>query len=680
VSATNQARTRPSKCQVRAILVLLLLLPQVVTVRASTSEVSLGSPSVQPASAPSVTLRSATRATMEFKTHNDRTVDGLPSRTATIPHLVLHRNGSLTAPDERTLIVEVNGIEVPSGGVTVTLTVATEHVDPDADAGSAEAITVWHEARHIAWEEGSSETGTLMVFTRTFSATVFVDGNEVPTPTDYFGYVITVTSASGDRDTALFTLAGEHAFLMENQVVARLPQVREESEGAAPDELVVYYCDMVPFQGGRDSTRLRRSEVSRFVESELALLMVEAFRAQTDDWGFTWHGAWTSYRPEAGEGHLSVALTDGRTWYHGWAPDTGHAGISINVSREDNSHYESLADAIMGTFHHELFHNLQRSIDQSTGGDGQVDGLNGAWQWFSEGTAVLASSVGQPAVQFTESSGVRYHMLSSNRFFLLNLKSRQAMAASGAVVYWRFLYEHCGGMSEGVEDPGAGMHIIRSALAALYSNDIVDISSATHVTRGISQVMDQAIANTSSCPFETYEESLNHFARAVYALRLAGGRCSTPGSPEGCGFYDPEELYTTAQPQAVLYRGLERRHSSVIYSSHGMDFLDVLLHRLADGQSLVLEVEGAADGRAEFSVQVWRLVGGELGSRPRPVPGQTNGPELVGMVNSGGRLVYTIPSIDVAEFNRLAIIITRVDANEATDPLGEYTIRLTPTL
>ncbi|GAG44522.1 unnamed protein product, partial [marine sediment metagenome] len=43
-------------------------------------------------------------------------------------------------------------------------------------------------------------------------------------------------------------LEGNYAFLMESQVVTPLPEVREEAEGAAPDELIVYYCDMFCFQ------------------------------------------------------------------------------------------------------------------------------------------------------------------------------------------------------------------------------------------------------------------------------------------------------------------------------------------------------------------------------------------------------------------------------------------------
>jgi hypothetical protein len=38
--------------------------------------------------------------------------------------------------------------------------------------------------------------------------------------------------------------------------------------------------------------------------------------------------------------------------------------------------------------------------------------------------------------------------------------------------------------------------------------------------------------------------------------------------------------------------------------------------------------------------------------------------------------VYVILAIDVTTYNRLGLIITRVDAKENSDPVGEYTILL----
>jgi hypothetical protein len=87
-----------------------------------------------------------------------------------------------------------------------------------------------------------------------------------------------------------------------------------------------------------------------------------------------------------------------------------------------------------------------------------------------------------------------------------------------AALYWRFLYERCGGMKAGLEDPAAGMGIIRRALNVLYSKEIVDIHTSSDLVSELPAVMDQALAG-SACPFETYEESLAAFTQAVYDLR-----------------------------------------------------------------------------------------------------------------------------------------------------------------
>ena len=53
-----------------------------------------------------------------------------------------------------------------------------------------------------------------------------------------------------------------------------------------------------------------------------------------------------------------------------------------------------------------------------------------------------------------------------------------------AAFYWRFLFEQCGGMQDGVQDPAAGMEIVRRALTVLYAGEIVDISASCRPRRG----------------------------------------------------------------------------------------------------------------------------------------------------------------------------------------------------
>ena len=221
------------------------------------------------------------------------------------------------------------------------------------------------------------------VFVHEFGTTVPSGPGHIATPTDYFRYKVTVTDADHPAANPLYILSQDYAFLMENQWIARLPEVREASPGAAPDELIVYYCDMFPFRKDDldPNTWLPREKVTAYVGTELVPQMVEAFRVQSDEWGFPWTDAWTSYRAEDAE-RLSVALGDGQTWFHGPAPARGDARISINVSSRDNADYDTLADALMSTFHHELFHNLQRNLNLNLGGDGRWAGKETAGSSF----------------------------------------------------------------------------------------------------------------------------------------------------------------------------------------------------------------------------------------------------------------------------------------------------------
>jgi hypothetical protein len=678
----------------RSVVVGLLVITLFLSTGAYIAASGLGnSPAPQTTTVPTVILRAASGAAITFKTQNGRTMNDVPPQTLDLPYLVLYRNGALTGPDERTLIVEVTGIEVPPAGVTVTLQVETQHGDPDLGADSGPRIPVWRESRWIPNTSAFTQTGVTAVFVHEFDETVVSGTGKIATPTDYFRYDVAVIDASHPIANPLHTFGEDHVFLMENQWIARLPGVQEESDGAAPDELIVYYCDMFPFQKSiMDATTwLPREDVTGFVRTALIPQMVEAFRVQTDEWGFPWYDAWTSFRPQEEPERLSVALADGRTWFHGRAPSRGHSGISIKVKGGENAHYDTLIDGILSTFHHELFHSLQRNIDQHYGGNGDVDGEEDAWEFFAEGTAVLASSVGQPAVQFAQTSGPRAYTSSANNFVagggLLGGKlntSYERMSPYRAAIYWRFLHEQCGGMNDGVEDPAAGMQVIRRTLVALYARDIVDVGSSTDLIGKVPEIMDRALEG-SSCPFKTYEESLIAFARAIYGLRLEGGRCTEPGGSTGCGFYDPFGMYDDPPVSTITYTGATITYSEAaqpypagIRSSFGMDFVDVVLDPAADGQPLTVEFHTAPGADAEFNVQLWKLMGSGTGPRPQRIPAGVTTVEILTRVNPDGPLFYVIPAIDTAAYNRVGLIITRFDANEGSDPAGEYTILLHP--
>jgi hypothetical protein len=634
-----------------------------------------------------ITVRAASGVTIGFRTQNGEKVGGVPPETWDLPHLVLQRNGALTDPQERTVLVAVTGIEVPPAGVTVTLTIETQHGDPDTHTDSPPRIQVWRESQRIVNASRNTQADVTVILEHLFDETVLTDAGVLATPTDYYRYDLVVTDALHPATNPSYTFSRDYAFLMENQWVAPLPEVREASVGAAPDELVVYYCDMFPFRRDGDSptTWLPRERVEGYIRAELIPALIEAYRVQTDVWGFPWYEEWTSYRAGPDAERQSVALADGETWFHDEAPRQGHAGISLNVSRVKEE-YDTLTDGLMSIFYHELFHSHQRNICQHYGGDGRVGGTKNAWDFFAEGTAVLASSVGQPGVEFSQTQGLRAYTFNA-RVFLGRAgksagdfnKSYEGMYPYDAVAYWRFLYEHCGGVSDRVEDPAAGMQVIRQALSVLYAGHVVDIGASTDLVEKMPAIMTQAL-EASSCPFRTYEESLQAFTRAIYQLRLEGGRCTAPGFPRGCGFYDPHELYPDPPYSTILYTGeaitytrLSQPYPAGIPSSFGMDFVDVALDPSLDGQSLTLEFHSARGGEAEFAVQVWNLMLPGDGSRPRPASAET-----LMTKHSDGHLSHVIPAINTTECNRLGLVITRTDARESLDPEGAYTVVLHP--
>jgi hypothetical protein len=669
-----------------AIVVALLLLAPTFLVPSAKPESMPRATSV-----PTATLRAASGATIRFRPQNGRATDNVPIQAWDVPHLVLYRNGGLTAPDERTLTVEVTDIEVPPTGVTVTLKVQTQHGDPDLGDDPSDRIAVWRESQWIGNTSAFTQTGATVVFRHEFGEAVTSSAGTIATPTDYFRYSVRLIGAGHPVSDPMHTLAQDYAFLMENQWIARLPEVAEETGGAAPDELIVYYCDMFPFRRrSHDTTTwLLRRDARDYVPFELVPQMIEAFRMQSYDWRFPWYEAWTSYRSGEDAERLSVALTDGGTWFHGWAPGRGHSGISINVNGGPNAHYDTLTDGLLSNFHHELFHNLQRSISQNRAGKGRVDGNGDAWQFFSEGTAVLASSVGQPGVQFAGDWAVRDYMSYATQFaggdgVFGDLNTSYAeINPYHAALYWRFLYEQCGGMKDGVEDPTTGMRVIHRALKALYSKDVVDIQSSTDLVKGLPVIMDQAFADTSLCPFQDYEDSLIQFASAVYELRLAGGRCTEPGTPAGCGLYDPHNLYNdprvdtiTCTGTTIIYDEAHQLYPPGIRSSFGMDFVEVILAPPVDGLPLTLELYGAPEADAEFKVQLWKLIASAERARPQRVGSDVTATETLTVANPDGPLSYAISEIDTTECNRLGLIITRIDAGESLDPVGAYTIVL----
>jgi hypothetical protein len=268
-------------------------------------------------------------------------------------------------------------------------------------------------------------------------------------------------------------------------------------------------------------------------------------------------------------------------------------------------------------------------------------------------------------------------MAVANNFILWDLASQvknQESYRSG--LYWRFLYEKCGGMKDGTEDPEAGMRVIRHIFETLYSREIFDFTKGDDLVRYIPLIMDHVLAD-SLCPFHSHQDSLAAFAKAIMQLHFSGGRCSSPGIPAGCGFYDPHGVYVL--PSLSYYDFTGRVFSTLpkylqINNSFGINLVMIRLYPESNGLPVLLEFNSDPEAQARFQVEVLQLLKSSSDDSYQLIaslPAALSDP-------SKGSVQFYIPPINAARFNALALIITRVDSDELLDPDGFYSITLSP--
>jgi hypothetical protein len=625
-----------------------------------------------------VMLKATNNATILFKAENGKEGIAPATQGRKIPHLVLNRNGVLTPGFERTLQLSLANLTVPKSGLYVRLKIETQHSDPDLGRKNTNKVQVWKDAKFIPYT--ADPQGFVSVdFNIVFQGFLKRQQTSIQTPTDYYSYEITLLDSQGNIRQEI---SEEYAFLMENQWRVPLPKVLEASPNAAPKELLIYYCDMIPFQSDlRDpDTRIPRTDVGRYIQTELVPAMVDAFKKQTDLWGFPWYAEWTNYRTDEEPKTLSVALGDYGTWFHGAAPSIGHALISIRVDGSFRE-YSNITDGILSTFHHELFHNQQRNMSLHFGNNGNIAGKDQAWKLFTEGTAALASFVGQPTVQFEPAPRMRTYLKRANAFigsdghFIGDLNRSYQEVPYEFAIYWRFLYENCGGIKNGIEDPAAGMEIIRQTLETLYKSEVVNITASDDVTTSLPRILDAALQATPTCPFRTYDESLTHFARAIYLLRLEDGRCTTPNDSTYCGFYDPYRLYQAPPAEKYLiHSDSTTQINGSISSNYGIDLIEIELDPTTQGKTLTLILKDVSDPENEFNVELWKIKTLESESAPESYLAQTDEPKSTRTERGG--LTIEIGNLSVNDSNRLGLIITRMDSRQDTEASGRYLVQL----
>jgi hypothetical protein len=135
-------------------------------------------------------------------------------------------------------------------------------------------------------------------------------------------------------------------------------------------------------------------------------------------------------------------------------------------------------------------------------------------------------------------------------------------------------------------------------------------------------------------------------------------------------------MYSAPPLAAELrYRGSPLAYDGSIAASYGTDLIEIALAPDLHGEPLTIAFRSAG---ARFSVQAWKLY-----SAPRgPGPGQSgegkaraqtlaqNAEALSGDCSAECR--YVLARLDAEQYDRIALIVVRLDPHEEADPSGAY--------
>jgi hypothetical protein len=592
----------------------------------SVGQISLPAPESSPAGVQ--VLISAAQETMSW---DDRD----PGRQKVqLPLLYLHRQRDAAGEAERTLRIDVTGVPA---GAELLIEATSYHVDRSTDQ------------RHTV-------TGRFTTPDRPCTPEYPCTARLVLDPGRDLGdfYVLQVKGASGE-------------LLWENPQPGRPDFVVLDTWDTDFGEYIVriYYGTLFPFAKGEYDfdNRLSPVAVTDFIAYVFVPMVQETWHTQMDEWGFgdPIHPQWDRDRV------VEIIVTPPHlALFDGTGPYTVFVDAQRNpyperriwwpASSNNYWSFDLLPNGYKMMFTHEFFHLAQWNVLLSTGHPVNF------WQnVFVEAQAAIAPSVQYPEIGIEERHVIRdvSDGRAGNRFLSQRLNSSyrdmeaEQMYRYDLALYWRFLYE--------AHDD---MRVLRLALEEMARHPEAEIVTA------LQTAMDRALAQVDG-PFVDYEASLTAFARANYALRLENGRCTSADLSACEGFYFDSKGVYVAPPLAadVTYVGAPQEIRGTIPASYGMDFIEVDLDPGVQGQPLTVTLRGEGDV-ARFSLQVWRL--GPGGGRPRAL---TPAPAVVPQ-NGAGAQVYRIAQVDVTAYDRLALIVTRVDPHETADPVGGYRIML----
>ena len=552
-----------------------------------------------------------------------------------LPVLYLHLGREATPEADRTLTVRISGI---SGGTQVDLEIVSRHEN------------------RATWQH-HQEAGR------------FVLPDRPCTGADPCVVEWTLDAATVLSDLYRLVLRDDRGHLLWESPDPDRPDlvVLDVWETGVADHVVrVTYATLFPFARGEKHLyhRLTPDAVPDFIEHQFVPMVIETWHTQFDAWGFgPIHPNWDADKVvEIFITCPPFALFDGTGTYTASTNDDGspypERRIWFLSSHNTSQAYDSLENGYRVILSHEFYHMVQWNVLLSSGCPTRKWG-----NVFLEAQAKAAPSIQYPELELSADhlvAGISDYSGSAQRFLSLRMNASYADmeadpdATYDVALYWRFLYEQFG-------DVG----VLRAALQEMACRPVADIPGS------LDEVMDAALARQDGA-IKTFEQSMVAFAQANYALRLEDGRCATAGSACNGRYYDPHGLYTAPPLEAALeHSGSPLAYDGALAASFGTDLIEVSLSPDLQGQPMTVTFRSEG---AQFSVQAWALQGRSGGDRMGERAVTLDPVPLSGDCSATCR--YVIPGLDLAQVDRLALIIVRLDPNERADPVGAYRLEV----
>jgi hypothetical protein len=625
-----------SRSVVIRFVILLLVLSAALSSVAGTGQAGAAAPVPQDDSATApAAVQVALSAAQTTRSWDSRLGEPEPVE---LPLFHLGRQRQATPAAERTLTLHVSGLQ---GGQPVEIELVSRHQDPSTDAHHRQAERVVLPNRPCSASDPCTVQWTL-------DATAALS--------DFYRLVL---------------YDGEGNLLWENPDPERPDLVALDTWEVDLDDHTVriYYAVLFPFARGEKNLddRLPPNGVHDFIANQFEPNDVETWKTQFHTWGFApIYPAWDPDNVvEIFFTSPPFALFDGIDNYtvSMYADGTPYPERRIWLSANAKSleRYDSLENGLKVIFSHEFFHLVQWNVRLGSGCT--------VPKWknvFIEAQATFAPSAQYPEIEMSREHLVStrsQHSAAAQRFLERRLKTSYATieAEEAGVVYdvalyWRFLYEQFGDLG-----------VLRVALEEMACRPVDDVPSV------LDEVMDAALARLQG-PFSNFEQSMVAFAQANYALRLENGRCTAEDVRVCQGrYYDPHGMYTIPLAEAALsHRESTSTYDGAIPVSFGTDLIDVRLSPDLDGHPLAITFRSTG---ANFGVKVRKLY---ADGEPRdPARGKTGvwalTPQPEAMVGEcSAECHYLIPRLNLEQYDRLALIIVRLDVDEVLDPAGVY--------